>query len=96
MDSFDRNFNRGFTFFKVVFVAIFLAIIGAFIFKIGLITDAKRNNKAIYQIEVNNYNHIESYTTTSYERDKESDCIKFKDEFGMKHIVCNNYTITEY
>jgi hypothetical protein len=96
MDSFDRNFNSGFTFFKVVFVAIFLAIIGAFIFKIGLITDAKRNNKAIYQIEVNNYNHIESYTTTSYERDKESDCIKFKDEFGMKHIVCNNYTITEY
>jgi len=96
MDSFDRNFNSGFTFFKVLFVGIFLAIIGAFIFKIGLITDAKRNNKAIYQIEVNNYNHIESYTTTSYERDKESDCIKFKDEFGMKHIVCNNYTITEY
>ena len=92
MDSFDR----GFKFFRVIFIGMFLAIIGAFIFKIGLVTDAKRNNKTIYEIEVNNYNNVESYTTTSYEKDKESGCIKFKDEFGMKHIVCNNYTITEY
>lgn len=92
MDSFDKSFS----FFKIIFAVVVVLIIGTFIFKIGLITDAKRNNKAIYQIEVNNYNHIESYTTTEYERDKESDCIKFKDEFGMKHIVCNNYTITEY
>ena len=92
MDSFDRSFK----FFRVIFVGVIIAIIGSFIFKVGLVTDAKRNNKTIYEIEVNNYNHVETYTTTSYERDKESDCIKFKDEFGMKHVVCNNYTITEY
>ena len=92
MDSFDRSFK----FFKVIFVGVIIGVIGTFIFKIGLITDAKRNNKTVYQIEVNNFNHIESYTTTDYVRDKESDCIKFKDEFGMKHVVCNNYTITEY
>lgn len=91
-----HSFDKSFSFFKVIFAVIVVLIIGTFIFKIGLITDAKRNNKAIYQIEVNNFNHIESYTTTEYVRDKESNCIKFKDEFGMKHVVCNNYTITEY
>jgi len=38
----------------------------------------------------------ETYTTREYTRDKESGCIIFKDEIGIKHVVCNNYTITEY
>ena len=73
-----------------------LLIVGGLIFKASLIADAKRNNKTIYQIEINNFNNVESYTTTDYERDEKSGCIKFKDEFGIKHVVCNNYSITEY
>jgi hypothetical protein len=92
MDSFDRSSSL----FKVMFVVVFIIIIGTFIFKIGLITDAKRNNKTVYQIEVNNFNNFESYTTTEYEKEEKTGCIKFKDEFGIKHVVCNNYSITEY
>ena len=92
MDSFDRSFSL----FKVMFVVVLIIIIGTFIFKIGLITDAKRNNKTIYQIEVNNYNNVESYTTTEYVKEEKTGCIRFKDEFGIKHVVCNNYSITEY
>jgi hypothetical protein len=92
MDSFDRSSSL----FKVVFLVVLIIIIGSFIFKIGLITDAKRNNKTVYQIEVNNFNNFESYTTTEYEKEEKTGCIKFKDEFGIKHVVCNNYSITEY
>ena len=92
MDSLDRSFSL----FKVMFVVVLIIIIGTFIFKVGLITDAKRNNKTIYQIEVNNFNNVESYTTTEYEKEEKTGCIKFKDEFGIKHVVCNNYSITEY
>lgn len=92
MNSFDKSFS----FFKVMFVVVFIIIIGTFIFKIGLITDAKRNNKTVYQIEVNNFNNFESYTTTEYEKEEKTGCIKFKDEFGIKHVICNNYSITEY
>ena len=92
MNSFDRSFSL----FKVMFVVVLIIIIGTFIFKVGLITDAKRNNKTIYQIEVNNFNNVESYTTTGYEKEEKTGCIKFKDEFGIKHVICNNYSITEY
>ena len=91
-----NTFDKSFSFFKVMFVVVFIIIIGTFIFKIGLITDAKRNNKTVYQIEVNNFNNFESYTTTEYEKEEKTGCIKFKDEFGIKHVVCNNYSITEY
>jgi hypothetical protein len=80
----------------VLFTIIIATIVGCLILKINLITEAKKNNKTIYQIEVNNFNNFESYTTTEYEKEEKSGCIKFKDEFGIKHIVCNNYSITEY
>lgn len=54
------------------------------------------NGKTLYQIDVNNFNSHESYITTDYTRDKETGCITFKDEFGLKHVVCNSYSITEY
>lgn len=92
MDSFDR----GFGFYKFMFALVFLVIIGSVLLKVGLITDAKRSNKTIYQIDVNNFNNFESYTTTEYDKDMNSGCIKFKDEFGIKHVICNNYSITEY
>ena len=87
---------RNFTLFKIMFALIVLLIISTIVFKAGIIIDAKNHNKTIYQIEVNNYNQVESYTTTDYTRDKETGCIRFKDEFGIKHTVCNNYSITEY
>jgi hypothetical protein len=92
MNLYNGHFNP----LKGFFVIIILIIIGGFIFKVGLITEAKKNDKTIYQIEVNSFNSVESYTTTEYEKEEKSGCIKFKDEFGIKHIVCNNYSITEY
>ena len=91
------NLFNGYTnFLKVFFVIMIAILIGGFIFKVGLITNAKKNDKTIYQIEVNNFNSHESYITTEYEKEENTGCIKFKDEFGIKHIVCNNYSITEY
>lgn len=81
---------------RIIFVLAFILIIGFFGFRIFLISDAKKNDKPIYQIEVNNFNSPESYLTSEWEKDEKTGCIKFKDEFGIKHIVCNNYTIVEY
>jgi ABC-type Na+ efflux pump permease subunit len=92
MSSFDRTF--GFVKFFIIFV--FIIMIGGFIFKGAMVVNAKKNNQTIYQIDVNTYNAVESYTTTDYTRDEKTGCIKFKDEFGLKHTVCNNYSITEY
>lgn len=70
----------------------------AFIFVIGtkLYLILGSRDKTIYEIRVNTYDHPESYMTNEYTKDKESGCINFKDAFGFKHTVCNNYTITEY
>lgn len=75
---------------------VFLAII----FFMGLIATMNYRSlsggEKMYEITVNNYQTPESYLTSKYEKDAESGCITFKDEFGFKKIVCNNYTITEY
>lgn len=85
-----------FRFFYIVFGMILLTMIGLFVFKIDMIAEARKNGKAVYEINVNSFNRIETYTTTEFTRDEKTGCIKFKDEFGLKHVVCNNYTITEY
>ena len=82
--------------FKGFFALIFLFIIGMFVFKGVMIYNAKKSNKTVYEIQVNNFQQIESYFTSEYTKDKETGCITFKDEFGIKHIVCNNYTISQY
>ena len=92
MKSFDNMFN----FVKFFMIFVFLIIIGGLIFKGIMIVDAKKNNKTLYQIDVNKYNEVESYITTDYVRDEKSGCIRFKDEFGLQRTVCNNYSITEY
>jgi hypothetical protein len=92
MDSFDRMFS--FTKFFIIFV--FIIIIGGIIYKGAMVVNAKNNNQTVYEIDVNTYNSVESYTTTEYTKDEKTGCIKFKDEFGLKHTVCNNYSITEY
>lgn len=90
------SFGRSFGFFKIVFVVIIGIILASFVFKIAMVVDAKGKGGKIYTIEVNTFNSVESYTTSEYERDDKSGCIRFKDEFGIKHTVCNSYTISEY
>ena len=92
MTSFDKNFS----FFKVFFVLIFIVILSTIIFRVGMIVSAKNSGKTTYEIKVNSFSGSELYITNEYTRDKETGCISFKDEFGVKHIVCNDYTIIEY
>lgn len=92
MDSFDRNFSI----FRVFFVLVFLFIIVGFLFKAKIVVGAMNGRKTLYEIDVNNFNQQETYMTKEYTRDKETGCIKFKDEFGITHVICNNYSITEY
>ena len=89
-------FDRSFSLFKIFFVLVFLLIIGSILFRVNMYFNAKNSGKAIYEIHVNRLNESESYMTSEYTRDKETGCISFKDEFGIKRIVCNDYTITEY
>ena len=90
------SFETQSTIIKFFIGIVAVLIIASFVYKINFITDAKRTNKPVYEIEVNTYNHIEIYTTTEYIRDQSTGCIRFKDAFGIKRVVCNNYTITEY
>lgn len=91
-DSFDRTFSlmRGFI------VLVFIFIIGMIGFKAYLVIDAKKSDKQIYEIHVNNFQNPESYLTKEFIKDEKTGCISFKDELGIKRIVCNNYTITQY
>ena len=85
-----------FKFFNAIFIFIVLIFIGTIVFKGYYFINAKNNNKKVYEIRVNNFNEIETYMTNDYTKEKESNCISFKDEIGIKRVVCNNYTITEY
>lgn len=78
------------------FVLAVILIIGTIAFKGVMVTKGLSSGKPMYEISVNSYDSPESYITTEYERDQETGCIKFKDEFGIKRIVCKDYTITEY
>ena len=82
------------TLFKGFFIFVLLLILGTIAIRAKMVMNA--NGKTLYQIDVNNFNSHESYITTDYTRDKETGCITFKDEFGLKHVVCNSYSITEY
>lgn len=90
------TFERTHSFVRGSVIMVFILIIGMFIFKGFMVYDAKKNNKPIYEVNVNNFQRIETYMTYEYSKDEKSGCITFKDEFGIKHIVCNNYTITQY
>lgn len=78
----------------VVFICVgFLLLIALRVF---LIVDLKNRGEKIYQIEVNSFNGQEIYMTNEYTKDEKTGCITFKDMIGVKRIVCNSYTITEY
>jgi 3-dehydroquinate dehydratase len=91
-----RRFEKTHSLVTGLTVIIFILMAGMFIFKGFMIYDAKKNNKPIYEVHVNNFQQIETYMTGEYSKDEKSGCITFRDEFGIKHIVCNNYTITQY
>lgn len=76
-------------------IAIFAALVSIGL-KFVFIAKGMNSDGKVYEITVNSYDGPESYFAKGYEKDTETGCIKFKDEFGIKRIVCNNYTITEY
>jgi hypothetical protein len=71
-------------------------VICLFVFKGVFISRAINSGKTLFQIDVNNYKDNETYITEKYIVDPNTKCVSFKDEMGIKRIVCNNYTITEY
>jgi hypothetical protein len=85
-----------FKIFNRIFIVMVILVIAMLVFRGALIFKSFTGNETIYQVNVNRYNDIETYLTNKYEKDEKTGCIKFKDEFGIKRIVCNNYTITEY
>ena len=82
--------------FKFFFILILCLIIGLIAFKVVFISRAINSGKTLYQIDVNTYKHGETYITEKYIVDPKTKCISFKDEMGIKRIVCDGYTITEY
>lgn len=83
-------------YFRLFFGLIVFIIIGTIVFRTYFILNSTKSNKKVYEIQVNNFNTHESYLTYEFTKDPQTNCISFKDEFGIKRIVCNNYTITEY
>ena len=81
---------------KVIIFIFFGVFISLMLLRGYMVFNALNSNRTMYEVNVNSFNRIESYITTEYQRDSTTGCLKFKDEFGIKHIVCNNYTITEY
>lgn len=85
-----------FKFVRGFIVGVFIIIIAAFVVKGILVYNAVKSGKVIYQVDVNSFNGGESYLTKEYTKDEKTGCITFKDEIGIKRVVCNNYTISEY
>lgn len=81
---------------KGIFVVIVVIILSMITLRIVVVTNAMKDGKTVYGINVNSFNSHESYITKEYTRDKMTGCVTFKDEFGITRVVCNNYTITEY
>lgn len=81
---------------RALIVLFFVIILALFILQGKLVLDAKNRGEKVYQIEVNSFNGVETYMTNEYTKDKETGCISFKDMIGIKRVVCNQYTITEY
>lgn len=88
--------NRSFKFVKVIFIGIMAIVVISFLLRMVMVAGVWGKGGKVYTIDVNTFNSVESYTTNGYERDDKSGCIRFKDEFGISHVVCNNYSITEY
>ncbi len=93
---FRSSFDEGFGWYKLFFGLIVLIILTFIGIRFTMISNSIKGGKSVYEINVNSFDKNESYITNEFTRDKETGCISFKDEFGIKRIVCNNYTITQY
>lgn len=76
-----------------IIITIFISIV---LLRGSMVVNSINGGKKLYEVKVNSYNTYESYLTNEFTKDKETGCITFKDEIGIKRIVCNNYTITEF
>jgi hypothetical protein len=79
---------------KMIFLTVFLLIIGGIAFQAYIFISMRNSNKHLYTIEVNDVNGYTTYFTNSYVDNGQ--CVSFKDEFGVKRNVCGHYTISEY
>jgi hypothetical protein len=93
---FRSDFDEGFGWYKLFFALIVVIILTLIGLRFAMVSKSLKNGKTVYEINVNTFDRSESYMTNEFTRDKETGCISFKDEFGIKRIVCNNYTITQY
>lgn len=84
------------TLIKVSLIGVFALIITILILKGTIVYRSIQTGRKVYQVDVNSYSGVESYITNSYKKDTITGCIVFKDEFSIKRVICNSYTITEY
>lgn len=91
-----NSFDTGFSFFRGFAITIVILIVALFLFRGALVYNAVVGGKLVYQITVNSYNGPEEYITNEFTKDEKTGCITFKDELGIKRIVCNQYTITQF
>jgi hypothetical protein len=86
-----------FRFTKVMFIIVAAFIVVGIGFRAMLVYNAYNDgNGRLYQIDVNNFNTVETYLTRDYVVDPNTKCITFKYEMHLQRTVCNNYTITKY
>ncbi len=85
--------NSGF--FKFFFILVLAIIIGSIGYRLVMVSNAHSSGKHVYEITVQNYKQNESYMCSEFTKDS-TGCLLFKDEFGIKHTVCSNYTISEW
>jgi len=82
--------------YKLILGLVITVFIGLILLRGAMVVNSMKSGNKLYEITVNSFNTHESYLTNEFTKDKETGCITFKDEIGIKRIVCNNYTITEY
>ena len=91
-----KTYDTTHSLIKMIMVFTIIAVIALVGSRAYFIYRGIKSKETLYQVNVNNFQTMETYLTREYTRDEKSGCITFKDGFGIKRIVCNNYTITEY
>lgn len=89
----NKNKNM-FKFIRVFIVLVVLMTVGSFIFRGMLVFKSYNSGETLYEITINDGENSTSYITTEYV--VQDQCVKFKDEFGIRKTVCGHYTINQY
>jgi hypothetical protein len=88
--------DKEFRFFNVFFFLIVGIVVVSLLFRVYFVGSAIKMDKPLYEISVNKFGEVESYLTSKYHLDSTTNCITFKDELGIKRVVCGLYTISTY